>query len=195
MTAGLEARVRAAVAALPAADGRTARSRAAVLGALARLGAPFDEDADPTHVTGSAIVVGPRGVLLHRHKRLGVWMQPGGHLDPGEAPWDAARRETAEETGLVAAHPPGGARLVHVDVHPAPRGHTHLDLRYLLEADGDPAPPPGESQAVRWFAWPEALRTADTALAGGLAALASGLGVSAGGYARGVTPTGPGERR
>jgi 8-oxo-dGTP pyrophosphatase MutT (NUDIX family) len=185
MTAGFAARVRAAVAALPAADARTARSRAAFLGALGRLAAPFDEHADPTHVTGSAIVVGPRGVLLHRHKRLGVWMQPGGHVDPGEPPWDAAVRETAEETGLAAAHPAGGPRLVHVDVHPAPRGHTHLDLRYLLRADGEPDPPPGESQTVRWFPWPEALRAADDALVGGLRAIH-------GGYARRVSDQGPG---
>ena len=152
-------------------DRRTARSRAAFLAALARLPRPFDEDADPTHVTASALVVGPRGVLLHRHKRLGIWMQPGGHVDPGEAPWDAAVRETVEETGLAACHPDGGPALVHVDVHPAPRGHTHLDLRYLLHADGDPEPPADESQAVDWFGWSDAEHVADPGLVGALRAV------------------------
>ena len=46
----------------------------------------------------------------------------------------------------MLTHPPGGPRLIHVDVHDAAHGHTHLDLRYLLVApDRDPAPPPGES--------------------------------------------------
>jgi 8-oxo-dGTP pyrophosphatase MutT (NUDIX family) len=38
-------------------------------------------------------------VVLHRHRVLGIWVQPGGHIDSGETPWDAAVRETAEETG------------------------------------------------------------------------------------------------
>lgn len=115
---------------------------------------PLDEHADPTHVTGSAIVLDGTGrVLLHRHKRLGIWLQPGGHLEDGEGPWDAAIRETREETGIEALHVGTGPCLIHVDVHQGPRGHVHLDLRYLLRADGGApfAPAPGESRAVDWF--------------------------------------------
>ncbi len=133
-------------------------------------------------MTGSAIVVGPRGVVLHRHKRLGVWLQPGGHLDPGEEPWDAARREAAEETGLVVGHPPAGPVLLHVDVHAGPRGHVHLDCRYLvLAADGEPAPPQDESQDVRWFAWEAAAATVadDPGLLAALAAARRNLGLLA----------------
>lgn len=122
---------------------------------LTWLSSPLDEHADPTHVTGSAIVRDDAGrVLLHRHKRLGIWLQPGGHIETGERPWDAAVRETREETGIEATHPAGGPCLVHVDVHEGPRGHVHLDLRYLLHADGGApfAPAPGESPAVDWFA-------------------------------------------
>lgn len=133
---------------------------------------PFSEDAGPVHVTGSAIVVGRRGVVLHRHKRLGIWLQPGGHIDPGELPSDGARREAVEETGIDVQHPGVGPELVHVDVHPGPRGHTHLDLRYLLMApDVDPSPPPGESQDVRWFGWDEAIEASDPGLKGALLAL------------------------
>ena len=131
---------------------------------VAWLPAPLDEHADPTHVTGSAIVLdGDDRVLLHRHKRLGRWLQPGGHLEPGEAPWEAASRETVEETGLRARHPAAGPQLLHVDVHEGPRGHVHLDLRYLLHGDAEVAlrPAAGESPEVAWWTLPAARHLAD----------------------------------
>ena len=158
-----------ALVAHPAGDAREARSIdefVALLGTLAR---PLDRHAAPAHVTASAVVVGRRGVLLHRHRRLHRWLQPGGHLDPGELPEDAALRECEEETGLAMRHPSGGPVLAHVDVHGAADGHVHLDLRYLLLGpDADPRPPPGESQEVAWFTWGQAEGLADGALAGAL---------------------------
>ena len=100
---------------------------------------PFDEHANPVHVTASALIVGRRGLVLHRHKVLGTWVPPGGHIDHGETPWEAAVREANEETGLHVWLSDETPNLVHVDVHAGPRGHTHLDLRYLL--DGDDADP------------------------------------------------------
>lgn len=131
------------------------------------LPSPFDQDADPTHLTGSAIVQDAAGrTLLHRHQRLGRWLQPGGHLDPGEQPWDAAVRETFEETGLPTWHPGNEPRLVHVDVHEGPRGHVHLDLRYLLYADGAASfsPAPGESTSIAWVLGAEDPRVEDPSL-------------------------------
>lgn len=162
--------VREALETLPApADLRERRSRLRLQAGLARLPRPFDRLASPIHVTGAAIVVGARGTILLRHRRLGIWLQPGGHLEPGESPAAAALREAGEETGLDVRHPPGGPRLVHVDVHPAAQGHVHMDLRYLLLGpDREPRPAPGESQAVRWFAWPEALAAADAGLSAAL---------------------------
>ena len=160
-------------------DGREARSRHRALVALGHLQQPFDQRADPTHVTGSALIEGPRGILLLRHKRLGILVQPGGHIEPGESPWEAARREAEEETGLElrfvggrASRPPGAAvALAHLDVHDGGRGHTHLDLRYVLEPVGGeiPRPPVGESQDVRWFDWADAVALADRGLVGLLA--------------------------
>lgn len=162
------AELRAAVAAFDAATEREIASRSRFLAELDRLDDPFSREDDPVHVTASAIVTGRRGTILHWHKRIGGWMQPGGHVDAGEAPWTAAIRETAEETGLAVRHPDAGPVLLHLDAHPAGQ-HFHLDLRYLLEADDDdPAPPPGESQQVRWFTLPEAMQLADDALIDGL---------------------------
>ncbi len=162
--------LRAQVAAHQPADERERAARDRFLAELDRLDRPFDEDADPVHVTASAIVVGPRGVVLHLHRKLGRWLQPGGHVDPGEAPEDAAVREVLEETGLAVAHPAGGPLLLHLDVHPAAAGHVHLDLRYLVSApDEEPRPGPGESRQVAWFGWDQAAALADEALGGALA--------------------------
>jgi 8-oxo-dGTP pyrophosphatase MutT (NUDIX family) len=173
----LVARVLADVAARHPIDDREAASVAEVLATVPRLAHPFDVDADPVHVTGSAFVVGRRGIVLLRHRRLGIWVQPGGHVDPGEAPWDGARREAIEETGLAVRPLGPEPELAHVDVHPGGRGHTHLDLRYLFTAGtADPDPPAGESQEVGWFAWPDAATVAEPALGPILAALAARFG-------------------
>ena len=118
----------------------------------------------PAHVTASAVVLDPAGraTLLVLHRKVGLWLQPGGHIDAGETPEQAALRETLEETGFACTDP----RFVHVDVHAGGRGHTHLDVRYLLEADGDPSPAEGESPDVFWFGWNEAIAMADPGLRG-----------------------------
>jgi len=160
-------RLRADVAARQPLDERERTSIERFLAELDRLGDPLSQEADPIHVTGSAIVVGPRGVLLLKHRRLGIWLQPGGHVDAGEMPWEASLREAREETGLdVAFAGPldadGVPLLIHVDVHAGGRGHTHLDTRYLLDGgDADPNPPEHESQEIAWFDWDDAISMAD----------------------------------
>jgi 8-oxo-dGTP pyrophosphatase MutT (NUDIX family) len=159
--------LRRAVAARTVVDARERESVAAFLATIDTLDRPFDEHASPTHVTGSAIVTSEAGVVLHLHKRLSLWLQPGGHIDDGEEPWEAALREAREETGLPIIDPDDPPPLMHVDVHPGPRGHTHLDLRYhFTSAPVPPAPPEGESPDVRWFSWPQAIAMAEPGIEG-----------------------------
>ena len=171
MSTSVHDQVRNAVAGREPIDADEQASVVAFLTEFDRLADPFDQRLDAVHVTGSAIVVGPRGVVLLRHKRLGFWLQPGGHIDPGETPWEAALREAREETGLEVAYADvdavGVPVLVHVDVHPGGRGHTHLDLRYVLYGgDADPAPPVGESQEIAWFEWDAAVARAGDGIVG-----------------------------
>lgn len=143
---------------------------------------PFLRTTLPVHVTASAVVLdrGSRQVLLHLHRRLGRWLQPGGHVEIGERPEDAAVRETVEETGLSVQHPAAGPTLLHLDEHPGPDGHIHLDLRYLLLADRDApartsgeATGEGEGATLRW-ATPDEVRTlSDRSLSRAMDALAA----------------------
>lgn len=134
---------------------------------LLTLERPFDESSDPLHVTASAIVVDGGGrFLLHKHKRLGIWVQPGGHVDGDEKLHDAAMREALEETGIPLAHPNGRPRLLHVDAHDGGRGHRHLDIRFLLIGAGgvDFDPGANESQELAWLTEDEVAERADASV-------------------------------
>jgi 8-oxo-dGTP pyrophosphatase MutT (NUDIX family) len=154
-------------------DDREAASIEQIRAELDGLVNPFAELANPVHVTASAFMVSARGVVLHLHRKLGIWVQPGGHIDDGEDPATAARREGIEETGLTIVTPADEARLCRVDVHPGPSGHTHFDLGFcFLALPETPAPPPGESQDVAWFSFDAAVERAEPALRASLGRLA-----------------------
>jgi 8-oxo-dGTP pyrophosphatase MutT (NUDIX family) len=140
---------------------RGTKAQRDALAAVQLLERPMDELGDLVHVTASGFVMSSRGLLLHEHKSLMIWLQLGGHIEPGEWPPEAAVREACEETGLACRHACDEPLLVRVDVHPGPRGHTHLDLGYLLtSAPVEPCPPEGESQSVSWFSLEEAQHVA-----------------------------------
>ena len=97
--------------------------------------APFDEHSDPTHVTASAIVVGKPGVVLHLHKRLNMWLQPGGHIDSGELIHASALREAREDTGLDLQHfgpEQATPTFIHSYCTPGPPRQTPSDVRFQL---------------------------------------------------------------
>jgi 8-oxo-dGTP pyrophosphatase MutT (NUDIX family) len=53
------------------------------------------------HFVASAIIVDDQHrVLLILHRKLGVWLYPGGHIEPHETSDEGLVREVKEETGL-----------------------------------------------------------------------------------------------
>ena len=109
------------------------------------------------HVTGSAWVVDRAGeaALLTHHRKLGKWLQLGGHADGDGDIRRVARREALEESGLgdVAL---AREAIYDVDVHEIPaRGleeaHLHYDVRFAFYADRGGVPiASAESHAVAW---------------------------------------------
>ncbi|MGW0531692.1 NUDIX hydrolase [Streptomyces sp. NPDC003032] len=117
------------------------------------------------HVTASALVVDPsRGrVLLTLHKKLRMWLQMGGHCEPGDTSLaGAALREATEESGVPGLTlVPGGP--VRLDRHPIPGPCTwHLDVQYAALAPEDAVEAiSDESLDLRWFAYDQVADVAD----------------------------------
>lgn len=118
------------------------------------------------HLTASALLVDPVGqrVLLLHHKKLGKWLQPGGHCDGDPDLAAVALRECQEESGIsdLEIVP----EIIDLDIHriparPSEPDHWHLDSRFLVIAKPDAAPIGNhETHAVRFFGVEEALEIA-----------------------------------
>jgi 8-oxo-dGTP pyrophosphatase MutT (NUDIX family) len=113
----------------------------------------------PGHFTASAFVLSPdrRELILIHHKKLGIWVQPGGHVEESDADLaSAARREVAEEVGLGELDwlsEPGA--LFDVDIHTIPArkaepGHEHFDVRFAFVARTRDFTRTEEVADVRW---------------------------------------------
>ena len=107
------------------------------------------------HITGSAWLVDAGGerVLLTHHRKLGRWLQLGGHSDGDPDPLAVALREAREESGLAVRAL--DASIFDLDVHLIPaRGgepaHRHYDVRFLLAADDERFRKNDESHALAW---------------------------------------------
>jgi 8-oxo-dGTP pyrophosphatase MutT (NUDIX family) len=113
----------------------------------------------PGHFTASAFVLSPdrRDVILIHHKKLGIWVQPGGHVETTDDDLiGAARREVGEEVGLGELDPfRNDAGLFDVDIHPIPArklepAHEHFDVRFAFVARTRDFSRTEEVADVRW---------------------------------------------
>ena len=138
-------------------DPREAAFRDRML-ALTDTAHPFERSTfEPGHFTASAFVLSPErnAIAMILHRKLGLWLQPGGHIEPGDGTvLDAARREVQEELGLEELLP-ASAGLFDVDVHPIPGrpsepAHEHFDLRVLFVAGTTDLHPSDEVAGARW---------------------------------------------
>jgi 8-oxo-dGTP pyrophosphatase MutT (NUDIX family) len=127
----------------------------------------FERSCVPGHVTGSAWVVSHDGgrFLLTHHRKLGRWLQLGGHSDGDPDTAAVALREATEESGIagLTLAPVGGfvgavVQPLDLDAHEIPAradepAHIHYDVRFLVVAPPDAVlTVSDESLALRWFA-------------------------------------------
>jgi 8-oxo-dGTP pyrophosphatase MutT (NUDIX family) len=130
---------------------------AAMLELLERGERAFRRDEyDPGHFTASAFVLSPDrdALLLILHQKLGLWLQPGGHLEPEDGDVvAAARRELGEEVGLADAELLD-SEMLDIDVHRIPPSsqpaHRHFDVRFLFRAHDRRLTAQSDAVAARW---------------------------------------------
>ncbi len=116
--------------------------------------------------TVATFVVHRQQVLLLWHRKLQMWLPPGGHIDRNELPDEAAVREVLEESGihcrlvgekgLGVEYPrqlvrPAGIQLETITTQPA---HEHIDFIYFARVLSGIDPIPrlnNESEQIGWY--------------------------------------------
>ncbi|HEX7224861.1 MAG TPA: NUDIX domain-containing protein [Candidatus Limnocylindria bacterium] len=147
----------ASLAAWQPSDPRQDELRVEFLDLLRHRSDALDRSCAPAHLTASALVLeaGTERVLLVLHRKIGRWIQPGGHAEVTDATLaGAALREATEESGITGLTMEPW--ILHLDRHPAPCRpgvvEEHFDVRYAVVAPAAAEPiVSGESLDVRWF--------------------------------------------
>ena len=113
--------------------------------------------------TASAFIVNENSeVLLIKHSKLGEWIQPGGHIEDGETPDEAARREAREEVGvkieflnkseIESEESDNLPSPFNVNLHSISEDHMHCDFNYLANPVGEvEATHSHEHDSQKWF--------------------------------------------
>ena len=118
------------------------------------------------HLTGSAWLLNPscdKALLMH-HKKLKLWLQPGGHADGDSDLLSVAIKEAQEESGILDIEPVK-PEIFDVDIHwvdhNCPHGyHYHYDIRFLLRATKtEKFVQNHESLGLKWMGIDELLST------------------------------------
>lgn len=138
--------------------------------ALAENAIAFDRSGRDGHFTASAVIVDPiaQKTLLTHHRKLGIWVQLGGHCDGDTDLVATSKREGLEESGLTELslwQPQALAALgtlpLDIDIHSIPgidghHDHYHFDIRYLWLADAStPLTISAESIDLAWVPFTE----------------------------------------
>ncbi|HEY0382196.1 MAG TPA: NUDIX hydrolase [Candidatus Elarobacter sp.] len=141
------------------ADGRESAMRDRLVAFVAAHPDAFERALAIGHVTASAWIVDPsrtRALLAH-HRKLGKWLQLGGHADGDPDVRATALREAREESGLTSLRFASDG-IYDLDVHAIPArpgepAHDHYDVRFAFAADPDePLVLNAESHALAWVA-------------------------------------------
>jgi 8-oxo-dGTP diphosphatase len=118
------------------------------------------------HFTASAIIINEGKVLLVYHKKLNVWLYPGGHIEENETPDETVVREVIEETGLnveIISEKDDNLADKNADVSVLHQpyallcelvgDHYHNDMVYLCRVKGrvELKHNKQESKAIRFF--------------------------------------------
>ena len=109
------------------------------------------------HLVASVFVFNPkdRKFLMIKHKKVGKWLQPGGHLEKGEEPHEAGMREVFEETGI-------SVKIINklaISEYISEKTHVHVDFSYLaypLENQKETVNQ-DETDGLSWFSLKEIL--------------------------------------
>lgn len=109
------------------------------------------------HVTASAWIINDQKqeVLLLHHKKLGKWLQPGGHCDGNENVFEVAKKEVLEETGIDVGMQK--EEIFDIDIHLIPErkeipAHEHFDIRFKFVLGESQAPIQNhESNELKWI--------------------------------------------
>jgi 8-oxo-dGTP diphosphatase len=111
-------------------------------------------DVPPKHLVSYFAVVDAEHILLVDHRQARLWLPTGGHVEPGEHPRDAVRRELAEELGIRAQGEIGPPRMITCTTTVGlTAGHTDVSLWYIVRSSRQAKlqHDAHEFADVRWF--------------------------------------------
>lgn len=115
------------------------------------------------HFVTTVYLVNDDRTALHKHKKLGLLLPPGGHIDRDELPHIAGEREVYEETGINIdinedrqivkegawsrkIPQPDHLLLDDITIKDGDPSHQHINFVYFVEVDNDNIDPQGHSE-------------------------------------------------